>query len=357
MEIKEQLKTTYAGKKVYITGHTGFKGSWLVRVLQLLGAEVKGYALAPAYENTLFHFFNYQQSIQSEFGDILNKDQLMKSILDFQPDYIFHLAAQPLVRDSYARPSYTFDVNATGTANVLDAVRLLEKPCQVICITTDKVYENREWVHPYRETDELGGYDPYSASKAAAEIVIQSYRRSFFNPKSYTQHNKSISVARAGNVIGGGDWSTDRLIPDIIKAMFEGRPVIVRNPNAIRPWQHVLEPVIGYLLLGQKQTIDPIAYAQAYNFGPEIDDTLAVETLVKKVITTWGSGSYDVQVNPNAPHEAGILRLDISKAYLELGWKPKWKASDSIQNTVAWYKNHTGDIQSITDQQIDAYWN
>lgn len=356
MSLHNILSSTYQGKKVFVTGHTGFKGAWLVRVLQLLGAEVKGYALAPEYRNTLYHFFNFEQTIQSEIGDILNKEQLHSSILSFQPDYLFHLAAQPLVRDSYNRPSYTFDVNAIGTANVLDAVRLLKKKCQVICITTDKVYENREWVHPYRETDELGGYDPYSASKAAAEIVIQSYRRSFFHPQHYSQHQKTIAVARAGNVIGGGDWSTDRLVPDIMKAMFEERPVVVRNPTAIRPWQHVLEPVMGYLLLGHQQSIDPVFYAQAYNFGPEIDDTLPVESLVQQVIAAWGAGSYDVQINPNAPHEAGILRLDISKAYLELGWKPKWKAAESIAKTVEWYKEHNGDIATITDQQINAYW-
>jgi len=355
MEIAEILKKTYAGKKVFVTGHTGFKGSWMVRVLQILGADVKGYALAPVYRNSLFDLLDYPNTMHSVFGDILDAEHVKQEILSFQPDYIFHLAAQPLVRLSYVNPAYTFHVNATGTAYVLDAVRALDKPCIVVCITTDKVYENREWIHPYRETDELGGYDPYSASKAAAEIVIQSYRRSFFNPDHYRSHQKSISVARAGNVIGGGDWSEDRLIPDTIKALFQERPIIIRNPASVRPWQHVLEPVIGYLLLGHKQTEDPVKFAGAFNFGPHTEDTLPVEKLVQLVLATWGSGSYETQANPNAPHEAGLLRLDITKAQLELGWNPKWNAVASIENTIEWYREHKGDIASITQKQIENY--
>jgi CDP-glucose 4,6-dehydratase len=355
MELKNSLLTSYTGKKVFITGHTGFKGSWMVQVLQLLGAEVKGYALAPKYHNSLFDLLEHPATMHSVIGDLSDKNYLIQEIISFQPDYIFHLAAQPLVRESYNTPADTFHVNAIGTAHVLDAVRLLEKKCTVVCITTDKVYENKEWVHPYRETDELGGYDPYSASKAAAEIVIQSYRRSFFNPNAYTSHQKSISVARAGNVIGGGDWSSDRLIPDIIKALFQQKAVIIRNPNSVRPWQHVLEPIIGYLQLAKKQEQDPIKFATAYNFGPQTEDTLPVDQLVQLVLKTWGSGQYEVQVNPNAPHEADLLRLDITKAQLELGWKPKWNAVTSIQHTVEWYREHRKDIALVTQQQIESY--
>jgi CDP-glucose 4,6-dehydratase len=355
MELKNRLQHTYNGKKVFITGHTGFKGSWMVRVLQLLGADVKGYALAPAYHNSLFDLLDYPSCMHSVIGDISDRNTLIQEIISFQPDFIFHLAAQPLVRESYNTPADTFHVNAIGTAHVLDAVRLLEKKCTVVCITTDKVYENKEWIHPYRETDELGGYDPYSASKAAAEIVIQSYRRSFFNPNAYTSHQKSISVARAGNVIGGGDWSTDRLIPDIIKALFQQQAVIIRNPISVRPWQHVLEPIIGYLQLAQKQDEDPIKFATAYNFGPHTEDTLPVEQFVQLVLKTWGSGRYEVQINPNAPHEAGLLRLDITKAQLELYWNPRWNAEMSIAKTVEWYKQHTGDIRAVTDVQINSY--
>lgn len=355
MELKEKLARAFSGKKVFITGHTGFKGSWLVRVLQLLGAEIKGYALAPTYHNTLFDLFDFQHSIDSVFGDILDAAKLNHEIQTFQPDFVFHLAAQPLVIASYQDPAYTFHVNATGTAYVLDAIRALEKKCVVVCITTDKVYENKEWEHPYKETDELGGYDPYSASKAAAEIVIQSYRRSFFNPASYAAHQKSIAVARAGNVIGGGDWSDNRLMPDIVKALFEQRNILIRKPYAIRPWQHVLEPIMGYLYLAQKQTEDPVHYASAFNFGPLLTDTVSVETIVQQAIHIWGSGHYEIQSNETDVHEAGILRLDISKAQHELQWQPKWDSRTAVEKTLDWYKQHAYDIRSLTDEQITTY--
>ena len=354
--MKNSLLETFSGKKVFITGHTGFKGSWLVRILQLLDADIKGYALKPTYYNGLFDLLHLNTSIQSVIGDIRDRSKLQHEIISFQPDFIFHLAAQPLVRASYQNPSYSFDVNATGTAYVLDAVRMLGKKCSVICITTDKVYENKESTRPYVETDEFGGHDPYSASKAAAEIVIQSYRKSFFNPATYSIHQKSIAVARAGNVIGGGDWSEDRLLPDCIKALFEHRNICIRNPDSIRPWQHVIEPLMGYLRLAQKQDEDPIEYSTAFNFGPLQEDAVSVVNVVNQVVQEWGSGIYYIEHNEHAPHEAGILRLDIMKAKHNLNWEPKWNVHTAISKTVDWYRNHKGDVRSICDAQIHSYW-
>jgi CDP-glucose 4,6-dehydratase len=251
---------------------------------------------------------------------------------------VFHLAAQPLVRLSYQRPTETFEVNALGTAYVLDAVRRLDKPCTVVLITTDKVYENKEWIYPYRETDRLGGYDPYSASKACAEIIINSYSQSFFNSVAYEQHRKGIAVGRAGNVIGGGDWALDRIIPDIVRALEKGETVQVRNPAAVRPWQHVLEPLGGYLLLGARLAEHPLTYGGAWNFGPHLEDALPVSALVNLSLGAWGAGEYETPTAAGQPHEAGLLKLDISKAINELQWKPKYNAQESIYKTIAWYK-------------------
>jgi CDP-glucose 4,6-dehydratase len=252
---------------------------------------------------------------------------------------VFHLAAQPLVRLSYEIPSETFEVNAIGTANLLDAIRLLEKKCIIILITTDKVYHNLELVHFYNENDRLGGYDPYSASKACCELVIDSYKNSFFNFSKYPQHQKSIAVCRAGNVIGGGDWSRDRLIPDIVKALHSNKNISIRNPTAIRPWQHVIEPLFGYLYLGLKLTTDPIKYAESYNFGPNKIDTLSVEEMVIKSISCWKSGTYSIEKNDEL-HEAGLLMLDISKVMKELNWKPIFSAEEAIERTINWYKSY-----------------
>jgi CDP-glucose 4,6-dehydratase len=342
----------YKGKKVFVTGHTGFKGSWLVAWLHLLGAEVKGYALAPENSFDLFNTIQGDQLCSSVLADIRDKARVKHEVIDFQPDFIFHLAAQPLVRFSYECPAETFDVNAMGTANLLDAVRFLEKPCVVICITTDKVYENKEWHYPYRENDRLGGYDPYSASKAAAEIVIASYRSSFFNPKAYNKHKKSIAAARAGNVIGGGDWAKDRIIPDIVRALGKKETITVRNPQAVRPWQHVLEPLSGYLQLGVKMSDDPIKCADVYNFGPYIEDTLTVRDLVEIAIHQFGYGDFETPPQTNQPHEAGLLKLDINKAMNELGWKPKWNAQRAIEETINWYKIRT---KEYTFAQINAF--
>lgn len=353
-----KLQQTYQGKKVFLTGHTGFKGAWMLKTLSLLGAEVKGYALAPQTEDDLYHLIAGDTLCTSVIADLRDQKRLEEALLSFQPDFVFHLAAQPLVRLSYEIPSETFMVNAIGTAHVLDAVRLLEKKCEVVLITTDKVYHNNEWVYPYRENDRLGGYDPYSASKACTELVIDSYRNSFFNTNTYTTHQKAIAVARAGNVIGGGDWSQDRLIPDIAKAFALEKPVVIRNPQSVRPWQHVLEPVIGYLLLGAHLAVAPVQFSQAYNFGPHLSDALPVEEMLKLAIMSWGKGEYVVEQVVGQPHEAGLLKLDISKAINELKWQPKMNAQQAVSMTMDWYSKFNSakeEILNLTEKQIKTF--
>lgn len=349
------LESYYKGKRVFLTGHTGFKGSWMLYWLNLIGAEVKGYSLAPNHKDDHFNLICGDQLCESVLSDIQDKKRLEKEVLDFQPDFVFHLAAQPLVRESYETPSETFSINAIGTAYVLEAIRKLSKPCAVILITTDKVYENKEWHYPYRENDRLGGYDPYSASKACAELIISSYRNSFFNIKNYDLHNKSIASARAGNVIGGGDWSNDRIIPDIVKALKINQPILVRNPNSVRPWQHVLEPIGGYLHLGTKMIDDPIKFSDAWNFGPYADDTYTVGNLVEISISTWGSGSYYPHTKSNEPHEAGLLKLDINKTKNELNWTPKYNSREAIEITLEWYKLLIDNNYVKTKEQIKQF--
>lgn len=348
-----ELKNTYCGKRIFVTGHTGFKGSWLIKILYDFGATIKGYALTPENEINLYTEINGDLLCESVIGDLRDKSALKKAVLDFQPDFIFHFAAQPLVRLSYQIPSETFEVNAIGTANLLDAIRLLDKKCTIILITTDKVYHNNELEHPYKEGDRLGGYDPYSASKACCELVIDSYRNSFFNLTKYDQHQKGIAVGRAGNVIGGGDWSTDRLIPDIAKALNAKKEVVIRNPKAVRPWQHVIEPLFGYLKLGVKLNYEPIKYAQAYNFGPNTNDALSVEDMVVKSITSWGLGTYKAEINSNNPHEAGLLKLDISKAIKGLNWKPILNAQTAVELTINWYKKYYSNIPATELMEFD----
>lgn len=352
------LEKVYKGKKVFLTGHTGFKGAWLLKTLSLLGAEIKGYSLEPQTQNDLFHLIGGEDLCNSVIADVRDKIRLSSEIYAFQPDFVFHLAAQPLVRLSYKIPVETFEVNVIGTANVLDSVKLMQKKCSVVLITTDKVYHNNEWEYPYREIDRLGGYDPYSASKACAELVIDSYRNSFFNSKDYDKHLKGIAVARAGNVIGGGDWSKDRLIPDIVRSLIENQPVIIRNPNAIRPWQHVLEPILGYLILGMYLEKQPIDFAQAYNFGPQSEDALSVEKMLQLAIVTWGHGSYQIEKEPNQLHEAGLLKLDISMVKRDLNWIPKMDASQTVKYTLDWYKcfkNSPLTINNFTSDQILSF--
>ena len=329
----------YKDRRVFITGHTGFKGAWLTYLLYKAGAILKGYALAPDTNPSLYSQLEEAISIQSVIADINDAVKVEQEILSFQPDHVFHLAAQPLVRKSYKEPLNTFSTNIMGTANVLQALLKLEKPCTVVLITTDKVYENKEWHYPYRETDRLGGFDPYSASKACAELVINSYSQSFFNSSKFQSHQKAIVSVRAGNVIGGGDWSEDRLIPDIVKSLAKNKQIIIRNPTAVRPWQHVLEPVFGYLQIGQLLASNPLKYSGAFNFGPSHADNLSVLNIVEKAIEIWGNGKMDLQVDPNALHEAGLLKLDISKAINELGWKPQMNTAEAIKRTIQWYKS------------------
>jgi len=351
----DELKRTYAGKKVFLTGHTGFKGSWLLKILHMLGAEVLGYALTPTEQPNLYGVLQGDSLCHSLIADLRDSATLKKAVLNFQPDFVFHLAAQPLVRLSYQKPAETFEINTIGTANLLDAVAQLNKRCNCVFITTDKVYHNYEWERPYHENDRLGGYDPYSASKACAELVIDSYRNSFFNIKSYQQHQKAIAVGRAGNVIGGGDWSEDRLIPDIIRALSKNEQIEIRNPNSVRPWQHVLEPLYGYLLLGAKLYEQPKAFSEAYNFGPDVADALPVTQMADLAINAWGSGTYFINQQANQPHEAGLLKLDINKALTELGWQPKYNAAEAVRITCNWYKAYLDqpeEIVAFTERQI-----
>ncbi len=351
---QQQLVSYYKDKKVFVTGHTGFKGSWLMAWLQQLGATVKGYSLEPEYDDCLYSVLQPLNLAESIIDDIRNKEKMQYEILTFKPDYIFHLAAQPLVRRSYKIPAETFEVNAVGTANLLEILNLLDKKCTVVIITTDKVYENKEQDILYSETDALGGYDPYSASKACTEIIVSSFRNSFFNIDKIDKHKKVIASVRAGNVIGGGDYSDDRIIPDIVRALKKQQPIEVRNPNSVRPWQHVLEPLGGYLLLGGLLNEDPVKYSGAYNFGPQPTDHLTVKELVQLSIDTWGSGEWKDTSDKDQPHEAVLLKLDISKAMKVLDWKPKLNAASAIEWTINWYKTTT-DIPAFTFKQINDY--
>jgi len=355
LEMIDKLKQNYSGKRVFLTGHTGFKGSWMLAVLKDLGAEVKGYALDPEGKPDLYTLLSGDKICNSVIADIRNKDKLVKELHTFQPDFVFHLAAQSLVRVSYDKPIETFETNVLGTTYVLEAVRHLERQCSVVIVTTDKVYENRETWDAYKEDDPLGGFDPYSSSKAAAEIVTASYRKSFFMPDRFSYHRTSVASARAGNVIGGGDWAKDRIVPDLVRALSKDEVLTVRNPESVRPWQHVLEPVCGYLLLGAKMQEEPEKFATAYNFGPMEADNLKVRELVEKSLQIWGSGSYKELPDIQAPHEAGLLRLDINKAMKELGWKPKWNSEKALKMTLDWYKDYKADAIGITDRQINEY--
>ncbi|MDD5711290.1 MAG: CDP-glucose 4,6-dehydratase [Smithellaceae bacterium] len=329
----------YRGKKVLVTGHTGFKGSWLALWLRELGAEVVGYALAPPSVPSNFEACRLKEKIVSIEGDVRDLDHLLEVFRKYEPEYVFHLAAQALVRPSYQDPKRTFDTNIGGTVNVMEAVRLTPKVRVVVNVTSDKCYENREWLWGYRENDPLGGHDPYSASKGGAEIVFSAYQRSFFRKGSAGREIGAAS-ARAGNVVGGGDWGTDRLIPDCIRALSAAAVIDIRNPLAIRPWQHVLEPLSGYLLLGARLGEDPEAFSGAWNFGPAGDDQLNVKEVVDRVVKLWGKGSWrDVSV-PGALHEARTLALCCDKALAQLRWQSTLSIEETLAMLVSWYRDY-----------------
>lgn len=347
----------WRGKRVFVTGHTGFKGSWLCQWLLLLGAEVRGYALEPPTDPSLFEALGLGTNLDHRLGDIRNAEALAASMREFKPEIVFHLAAQALVRLSYKEPRLTYETNVMGTLNLYEAVRTCESARAVVSITTDKCYENKEWVWGYRENDPMGGYDPYSSSKGCAELLSAAYRRSYFNPEQYGKsHHVALATARAGNVIGGGDWALDRLVPDCIRALSKGETIPIRSPNSTRPWQHVLEPLCGYLTLATRLFADGPTYAEGWNFGPSDDGILSVEEIVKDVVSAWGSGTYTVAHNADF-HEARLLTLDASKARSRLGWKPSFTAGEAVEWSVGWYLAHCRglDMASFTKTQIAGY--
>lgn len=350
----------FKDKHVFITGHTGFKGSWLALWLHHLGAKVYGYSLPPPTHPSNYELSALKGVLEDEWiADIRNREQMKSAIAACQPEVIFHLAAQPLVRMSYKEPYETFDVNIMGTASVLDAVRAHGRSCAVICITTDKCYENRERDEGYSEEDPMGGYDPYSASKGAAEILIASYRRAFFHPDTLSAHGVQLASARAGNVIGGGDFAEDRIMVDLVKSMLQGTQISIRNPNAIRPWQHVLEPLSGYLTLAEKMLRYPSAtWCGGWNFGPSPESERTVREIADLFFRDWGCGSWKDVSDEKHPHEAGILRLKIDKAKQLLGWSPTWTFETMIQRTVYWYRQMNSIPPSrLCLADIEAYQN
>jgi len=353
----------FKGKKILVIGHTGFKGSWLTQLLLNFGTDIIGYSLEPNTNTNLFDILNLRDNISNHFKDVNDYNELKKIIEIEKPEIVFHLAAQPLVRDSYDDPLFTYKTNVIGTANVLQAIKETNCVKSAVIITTDKVYENKEWIWAYRENDELGGYDPYSTSKACAELVVKSYIRSFFNVDNYLEsHNTLIASVRAGNVIGGGDWSKNRLVSDIIKAIFEGNEtVVLRNPESIRPWQHVLEPLLGYLLLAQKLYDGKKEFVGAWNFAPDEENFITVEELVKRGISILETGKYFVKKD-DSKHEMKTLKLDATKAKVYIGWKPLLNIDETMEWTFEWYKKYYNDgnnenIVSFTNNQINLFLN
>jgi CDP-glucose 4,6-dehydratase len=348
----------WRGKRVFVTGHTGFKGSWLCQWLVLLGAEVRGYALEPPTDPNLFTAIGLEKEMDSHIGDVRDATAIAREMAEFKPEIVFHLAAQALVRLSYKEPRLTYETNVMGTLNLYEAVRACESVRAVVSITTDKCYENKEWVWGYRENDPMGGYDPYSSSKGCAELLSAAYRRSYFNPEQYGKsHHVALATARAGNVIGGGDWALDRLIPDCVRSLAKGETIPIRSPRATRPWQHVLEPLSGYLLLAQRMYADGIAFSEGWNFGPGDDGVMDVENVVKSVIEAWGSGNYQI-ANDADYHEAHLLKLDISKAKALLKWAPRQNTTEAIERSIEVYKmfgQRSREIKPVVESQIDFF--
>jgi CDP-glucose 4,6-dehydratase len=352
VSVRNMFANLYRGKRVFLTGHTGFKGSWLAEWLIALGAEVTGFSDVIQPDPCLFRKLGLENRMHHIIGDVRDAAALASAMRASEPDFVFHLAAQPIVRLSYRQPAETFAVNVLGTVHVLEAIRALSNPPVAVLITSDKCYENREWVNGYREEDPMGGHDPYSASKGCAELAISSWRRSFFR----TPGSARIASARAGNVIGGGDWSEDRIVPDCIRALVEGREIIVRRPEAVRPWQHVLEPLSGYLLLGAV-LCDGSAPANAYNFGPEVHSSRNVAALVTEILKHWPGRWKEVR-DPSAPHEAGLLTLAIDKAVHYLQWRPVWAFERTVEATAKWYRSvacQGADAGEYTRADIEHY--
>ena len=348
----------WRGRRVLVTGHTGFKGGWLSLWLQSMGAEVVGYALESPTEPSLFEAARVGEGLEaSHLGDVRDLDHLAEVFRDHRPEIVFHMAAQPLVRLSYAEPVDTYATNVMGTVNVLEAVRRTPGVRALVNITTDKCYENREWVWGYRENDPMGGHDPYSSSKGCAEIVTAAYRSSFFNPKDFPRHRVSVASVRAGNVIGGGDWAGDRLVPDMIRAFTTGEPVIIRSPHAIRPWQHVLEPLRGYLMLAERMVESGPDFAEGWNFGPREEDARPVAWIVQRLVEQWGEGAAWRLDEGQHPHEASYLKLDCAKARARLEWSPRWDLAAALEKIVAWHRafNRGEDMRAFTLQQISQY--
>lgn len=348
----------YKGKTVLVTGHTGFKGSWLSIWLHELGAEVVGVGLEPFSERDNFVLSGIGSRIKADIRADIRDGQKMKDILaEYRPEIVFHLAAQPLVRLSYDIPVETYETNVMGTINVMEAIRSTDSVKVAVMITTDKCYDNKEQMRGYREDDAFGGYDPYSSSKGACEIAIQSWRRSFFNPADYgKKHTVSIASVRAGNVIGGGDWALDRIIPDCVRALEAGRPIDIRSPKAVRPWEHVLEPLSGYMMLAQKMWEHPTEYCEGWNFGPESESVSTVWEVATELVKNYGHGELKDSSDPNAVHEAKLLMLDIAKVKTRLGWYPRMDMKQTMSLVVDWYKRYkTEDVYKLCVEEIQNF--
>jgi CDP-glucose 4,6-dehydratase len=346
-------------KKVLITGHTGFKGSWLSLILHKLGSDIYGYALNQPTNPSLFEEAGIRDLVNSHIGDIRNYENLSRIVQSVRPEIVIHMAAQALVRESYKNPRETYEINVMGTVNLLDVAKKVDSVRAILNVTTDKCYENKEWHWGYRENEPMGGFDPYSNSKGCSELVTAAYRNSFFNSNKYENHGVALASARAGNVIGGGDWADDRLIPDFIRAISKGEEVKIRSPYAIRPWQHVLEPLSGYLMLAERLYSDGTKYSEAWNFGPDDKDAQSVEWIANTFCNLWGKGaSFSIDRDPQ-PHEANYLKLDCSKAKVELSWTPKWDIVTALESIVAWHKAYLAgeNIRDFTLNQIDTYFN
>lgn len=347
----------WGGRRVLVTGHTGFKGGWLSLWLQALGARVFGFALPPPTTPSLFDACHVADEMDSRLGDLRDAQQILAATRAAEPEIVLHLAAQPLVRQSYADPVETYAANVMGTVHLLEAVRAVRSVRAVVVVTSDKCYENREWVWGYRENEPMGGFDPYSSSKGCAELVTSAYRNSFFPASRYAEHGVAIGTARAGNVIGGGDWAADRLIPDCLRAIETGKPVRLRSPDAIRPWQHVLDPLAGYLDLAERLHADGTAFAEAWNFGPVDEDARPVRWVVERLVQHWGGdASWEMDPAPQ-PHEANYLRLDCSKARSRLGWHGRWALGIAIENICLWHKAFLAgaNMRNFTLAQIGAF--